>query len=153
MNTNIRRASEKDIPAMVEMLGELFSVEKDFSGDKEKQEAGLCLILKDIHKCVLVAEADGEVVGMVTAQMLISTAEGGYSALIEDMVVKKKFRRMRIGKKLLDSIEKWAFLNEAKRVVLQADKDNQPALEFYAKQNWKSTNLISYHKFFNSPLS
>ena len=37
----IRFAKNNDIPAMVELLNELFSIEEDFTADREKQEEGL----------------------------------------------------------------------------------------------------------------
>lgn len=96
--------------------------------------------------CVMVAEVAGQVVGMCTAQLLISTAEGGLAALIEDMVVEQAYRKQGIGRALLLSIEQWAFKRGVKRLELLADMENAPALDFYQKMNWKRTQLICLHK-------
>jgi len=40
----------------------------------------------------MVAELDKQIVGVCTAQLLISTAEGGIVALIEDVVVDGNYR-------------------------------------------------------------
>ena len=37
--------------------------------------------------CVLVAEYNKKVVGMCTGQLLVSTAEGGFKVIVEDVVV------------------------------------------------------------------
>jgi len=73
---------------------------------------------------------------MCSAQLLVSTAEGRKSALIEDMVVAKPYQGKSTGKKLLKSIEKWAVNNGAKRIQLLADGNNINALNFYETQKW-----------------
>jgi GNAT superfamily N-acetyltransferase len=98
------------------------------------------------HKCIKVAEINGRVVGMCTAQTLISTAEGGMAALIEDLVVGTNHRGQGIGAKLLQSIEQWAHSRGATRLQLLADRNNQAALQFYAKAGWKGTQLICIRK-------
>lgn len=147
MNPIIREAVADDIPAMVGLLGELFALEQDFTSDQVKQQTGLKLLLQNEECGVLVAEIDGEVVGMVTSQMLVSTAEGAMSGFIEDMVVTRKFRGQKIGAQLLNSIEAWSFANGATRVMLNVDKDNDSALAFYQKKGWKRNSLLSYWKF------
>jgi hypothetical protein len=74
----IRPAGSADIPQMCDLLSELFSIESDFSPDREKQTRGLNLLLDDSSgaSIVLVAEREGEITGMCSAQTMISTAEG-----------------------------------------------------------------------------
>lgn len=72
----------------------------------------------------------------------ISTAEGGTAGAVEDLVVMPEYRGQGIGKKLLESVQKWAEDRGAKRLQLLADKNNLPALEFYEKMNWKRTQMI-----------
>ena len=60
------------------------------------------------RRVVLVAERAGEVVGMVTAQLVVSTAEGGPAALVEDMVVDAAERGRGVGRALLEAVEAWA---------------------------------------------
>ena len=40
-------ATEADLPAMATLLGELFTLESDFFADRDKQVAGLRLILEN----------------------------------------------------------------------------------------------------------
>ena len=76
----IRTAKPSDIPQLVELLKELFTIEADFDFDQEKQACGLNLLLNSEKDCILVAEllSDNKVLGMCTVQTLISTAEGGH---------------------------------------------------------------------------
>ncbi len=143
----IRRAKITDIPRLTELLATLFSIEIDFEVDYSKQSKGLEMMLDDMDtRCILVAEQCQQVVGMCTAQILISTAEGGSVALIEDVVVDNSYRRLGIGKELLIGIESWALEKGAKRLQLLADRNNTVALEFYKSMSWNITNLICLHK-------
>jgi ribosomal protein S18 acetylase RimI-like enzyme len=151
MNTqtiSIRSASLADVDALVELLRDLFFIETDFTFNKTSQRLGLELMLdRDLnHKCVLVAEAEGKVVGMCSAQTRISTAEGKAVAVVEDVVVLKKWRGKGIGRKLMEEIEKWGRIRRIKHFQLLADKNNAQGIAFYQKQNWVVTQLICLTK-------
>ena len=139
----IRQATEADIYALTRLLGLLFAIEADFSADAGKQRQGLRLLLSDTDRSlVLVAEVDEQVVGMCTAQVVVSTAEGGPAAWVEDMVVAPEYRGRGIGRRLLQQVEVWAGERGISRLQLVADQDTTPALEFYAREGWSRTRLI-----------
>jgi ribosomal protein S18 acetylase RimI-like enzyme len=144
----VRIAKPSDIPKLVELLKELFTIEADFDFDQEKQAHGLNLLLNSEKDCILVAEllSDNKVLGMCTVQTLISTAEGGPVGLLEDLVVAADFRHHGIGAKLLAEAVNWAECQGLKRLQLLADKNNLPALNFYEKQGWESTQLVCLRK-------
>ena len=144
MQIKIRNAEYKDMDAMIGLLEELFSIEADFTADRTRQERGLKFMLEGCgkHRCMKVAEVEGQVVAMCSAQLLVSTAEGAYSALVEDMVVRESMRGKGMGAALLNDMREWARLRGVTRMQLLADQDNQPALRFYKKQGWTSTRLI-----------
>ncbi len=145
---NIRNATLSDIEQMVALLKVLFSIEIDFKFDADVQRRGLRLLMDGCgkHRCIRVAEMNGQVVGMCTAQTLISTAEGGPAAMIEDLVVHVKYRNKGIGTELLASIESWARNLGIHRMQLLADKTNTPAMLFYKRQKWGETRLICLRK-------
>ncbi|MCD6271700.1 MAG: GNAT family N-acetyltransferase [Deltaproteobacteria bacterium] len=143
----IREAEPYDINQMTHLLEELFSIEDDFTFNEFTQRQGLLMMLDDNEKrCIMIAESGDQIIGICRAQLLVSTAEGGISALIEDMIVAKPYRGQGIGKKLLLSIKKWAYKKKAKRMQLLADKNNINALDFYKKQKWAATQLICLRK-------
>ena len=143
----IRKAGLSDINQMVGLIKELFSIEEDFIFNETIQRNGLAMMLGDNEKCCIMVACKGEqTIGMCSAQLLISTAEGGMVALIEDMVVAKSYRGQGIGNKLLLSIEQWAKSRDAKRLQLLADKNNFSALRFYDQQNWSTTQLVCLRK-------
>jgi GNAT superfamily N-acetyltransferase len=132
------------LDALTALLRELFSIEADFAVDEQRQRKGLTLMLDGCskHRCIKVAEVREQVIGMCTAQTLISTAEGGIVALVEDMVVNLHFRGQGIGRKLMASIEDWSRSRGATRMQLLADRSNTSALDFYDKIGWSHTQLI-----------
>ena len=139
----IRPAGAADLDAMVRLLAQLFAIEADFHADAERQRRGLGLLLaRRDRAAVLVAERGGAVVGMVTAQLVVSTAEGALSALVEDMVVDEAERGGGVGRGLLGAIEAWAVASGATRLQLLADGGNAPALRFYERMGWRGTRLV-----------
>jgi GNAT superfamily N-acetyltransferase len=147
MDALIRPARASDLPTLVGLLGELFTIEADFTPDPERQRLGLALMLADPgRRAVLVAEQGTAVVGMVTAQLVVSTAEGGLSALVEDMVVEAAVRGRGVGRALLAAIEAWAREHGASRLQLLADRENGAALAFYARAGWSATRLVGLRR-------
>ncbi len=147
----IRPATISDLDALVRLLGELFSIEADFEVDAARQRRGLSMLLDSCgkHRCMLVAETQGRVVGMASAQTLISTSEGGLAAVVEDVVVADGRRGEGIGGMLVRAVEHWAADCGVLRLQLLADRTNTPALQFYESQDWKSTRLICLRKTVN----
>jgi ribosomal protein S18 acetylase RimI-like enzyme len=144
----IRSALREDLPVLTALLKALFSIEEDFVFDEEKQRRGLSLMLDGCgkHRRMLVAELSGEVVGMCSAQILISTAEGREAAVIEDVVVREDCRGRGIGTALMNGIGQWAAGRGIFRLQLLADRHNEAGIGFYRKQGWQTTRLICLRK-------
>lgn len=147
MTMMIRRAGKFDIEVMIPMIEELFSIETDFIIDAEAQRAGLSLLLSDSDRSVIFVAADenGNLTGMVTAQLVVSTAVGGYGALVEDMVVREKYQRSGIGSALLNTVQQWAVAKGARRIQLLADRRNRSALMFYARQGFGESSMCGFY--------
>ncbi|WP_177994698.1 GNAT family N-acetyltransferase [Victivallis lenta] len=143
----IRPAAEADLPELVELLRQLFELEQDFEPDASKQQAGLSLMLESPFAELLVAECGGRVAGFCGVQLQISTAMGSYAAQIEDLVLHPEFRRRGIGSRLLDAAGAWAKQRGARRLQLNCDDQNLPAMRFYEARNWIRTHLFNYFKF------
>jgi ribosomal protein S18 acetylase RimI-like enzyme len=143
----IRYASEADTDAMLFLLKELFRKEADFRFDEVRQRRGLEMMLAEQkNRCLMLAEINGRVVGMCSVQLLISTAEGNFSGLVEDLSVHPEYQAKGIGSALLKTVEKWAVSKGASRLQLLADRNNETALDFYQKQDWQRTQLICLRK-------
>lgn len=140
---NIRVAQKTDIPAMANLLSELFAIEVDFQIDLEKQQRGLALLFDSEQAVIFIAEFENQIIGMCSLQILISTAQGSKVGLIEDVIVTKNHQKQGVGKQLLEAVKSWAIQQGLTRLQLLADKTNQPALDFYRQQDWKTTQLIA----------
>lgn len=141
----IERANEGDLEAMAQLLSILFAIEQDFEIDYDKQLAGITKLYESTGKDLLVARFEGEVVGMVTMQRLISSAEGDYIGQIEDLVVKEAYRKMGVGSRLINKMRAIAQEYGYKRIQLAADEDNANALQFYSRRGFHRTHLRIYH--------
>lgn len=143
----IRSAQPQDIEHLVGLLRELFSIEEDFLFSAHKQRRGLELLLKSERARVLVVEDKGQVIGMATGQLIISTAEGGVAMIVEDVAIATPFRSLGYGPRLLDELARWAMERGARRMQLLADRNNRPARAFYEKVGWTTTQLICLRKY------
>ena len=150
----IRAAKAADVPAMAGLLAELFAIETEFTVDRAKQERALRMIIERASAAAWVAECGGggggggggQVVGMVTAQTVVSTAEGGESVWIEDVVVRDGWRGKGIGRRLVQAVEQWCAGRGVTRMQLLADGSNDGAMEFYPKRGWTRTGMVAFRK-------
>ena len=142
-NYVIENASTEDIPSLIALLGILFGIEADFQADVAKQTKGLSLLINHPKNGVIkvAKNQEGQVIGMVSGQLVISTAQGSPSAWIEDMVIEEACRGEGVGKALLDEALVWAKNKGATRAQLLVDTENTPALGYYAHLGWESTQL------------
>src|SRR5436305_14778442 len=102
-NVVIEPATEADLDELSAMLGECFAQESDFRPDKEKQLRGLCLIFEQpCRGRVFVLRRDGAIVGIINLLFTISTAEGGFVILLEDLVIHKEYQGHGYGSNLLE---------------------------------------------------
>lgn len=135
-------ANENDLPHLVELLAELFSLESDFTPDREKQLQGLRLILTAAESGRLfVLRVEGKVAGMANALITVSTAEGGLVLILEDVIVSADYRGRGLGRHLVEHVLEWARENGLTRVTLLADIDNSGALEFYRTLGFEHSHM------------
>ena len=146
----IRAATPGDIPAMVGLLRLLFAIEEDFSFCEERQRRGLTLLLSSPAARIAVVEVDRTAVAMATAQLMISTAEGGPAVIVEDVVVAAEYRRRGLARQLLTDLAAWGARHGAHRLQLLADRHNTEALLFYQRLGWHQTQLLCMRAFGNN---
>jgi GNAT superfamily N-acetyltransferase len=147
MNTNISLATEADLPAMADLLYELFTLESDFKPEREKQIAGLQLILDTpTIGQLFVLRVDGVVAGMANALITVSTAQGTRVLLLEDVIVSQKYRGGGLGRELVEHVCAWAREQGMSRVTLLADRDNAPALAFYERLGFEASAMVVRRK-------
>ncbi len=144
----IRPATQADIPALLSLLETLFSIEADFQFDADKARRGLEMMLgvPDV-RTILVGEIDGQVAGMCSAQIIISTAMGAPAIWIEDVVLKPAFRGRGLMPMLLTHLETWGQERGVTRFQVLCDSHNAPAMAFYPKVGFLPTQLVCFFKY------
>ena len=133
MSVIIRTATLKDLPFIHNLVRELAIYEKE----ENEFTATLAMYENDFAENVfqsIVADVNGEIVGMVLYYLTYSTWKGKMMYL-EDFVVNEKFRGRGIGKSLYD-----AFIQDAKDKNCMLAKWqvldwNEPAIQFYTQNN------------------
>lgn len=141
----VRKAQLDDLRVMARLIGELFAIESDFGIDFDKQYAGLKLLFKERNADILVAKYRNTAIGMVTVQRVISSAEGGYAGLIEDVIVREEYRGMGVGSRLIERVVSLAKERGYLRLQLAADERNTGALEFYGRHGFRRTHMNLCH--------
>ena len=143
----LKPATEADIDQLLALMEILFAIEEDFQFDAELQAQGLKLLINGRTGIVQTARDKGKILGMVTGQLVISTAEGRLSLLVEDLVVDEQCRGKGVGRSLLAALGKWSKQQGASRMQLLADQNNFVGLEFYKRCGWQRTQLVCLRNY------
>lgn len=139
----IEPATEADLDELSEMLGGLFSQEGDFRPDKEKQLRGLRLIFEQPSRGrVFVLRQNGAIVGMINLLFTISTAEGGFVILLEDLVIHQQYQGRGYGSKLLQHAIDFAKQKNFLRITLLTDRPENLAQEFFRHHDFVESSMI-----------
>lgn len=139
----IEQATGHDIPQLADLLNLLFAQEADFQPDREKQMRGLRLIIDAPDRGrIFLARKDGEVIGMVSLLVTVSTAEGAPACWLEDMIVHPDQRRKGLGSRLLGHALGWAKANGFARVTLLTDQVNAEAIRFYERHGFRRSEML-----------
>lgn len=142
-NVRVEPATIEDLPALVDLLRELFTAEADFVPDQSKQERGLRLILEQPSRGrIFVLRNQLHIVGMINLLFTISTAEGGFVILLEDLIVLPEHRGRGYGSKLVDFAKNFAKQKDFLRITLLTDKPNARSTGFYKKHGFVDSDMI-----------
>jgi GNAT superfamily N-acetyltransferase len=137
----IEPATLDDLPELAELLADLFTLEADFKPNREKQIRGLRLILEQPSRGrIFVMRNDRIIVGMINLLITISTAEGGFVLVLEDLVVHSEHRGHRLGVKLLKHAIVFAREKNFLRITLLPDSSERSA-GFYRRHGFVDSTL------------
>lgn len=143
----VKEAVEGDSLILAEMINKLFDIEKDFKSNISNQVNGIKMLVNKEDAVVFKAVYEDKIIGMVTGQLVVSTASGGYSVLLEDLFVEPDFRLVGAGKKLLKSLISWAHQKGARRIQLVADETNSSAGSFYTSMGFSPSRMAGWYQY------
>lgn len=133
---------------MADLLHDLFSLEDDFRPDRDKQLYGLRLILEQPARGrIFVLRGANKIIGMINLLITISTAEGGFVLLLEDLVIHRDHRGQGYGSKLLDYAVNFAKQKQFLRITLLTDSLNNPQRNFYLKNGFVESGMVPMRMF------
>lgn len=145
----VEEASFSDIAQLCDLLALLFGQEAEFHSDPAKQTAALTLLIDNPQRGRIFVLRDGEaVLGMVSVQVVVSTACGGDVLLLEDLVVRPDCRNRRFGSFLLEHVIRFAKHSGYRRITLLTDRINADAQRFYSRHGFTASDMTPYRLLF-----
>jgi ribosomal protein S18 acetylase RimI-like enzyme len=144
----IEPATLEDVPQLTELLFDLFTLEGDFKPDRAKHMRGLRLILEQPSRGrIFVVRQDGQILAMINLLFTISTAEGGFVLLMEDVIVHRDHRHRGLGEKLLEYCIQFAREKNFARITLLTDRANEVAQKFFKAHGFLESKMIPLRMF------
>lgn len=131
----IRKGTPKDVPVLLALIKDLADYERAPDEVIVTEEQ----LMKDgfgEHPFfrLMVAELNGDVIGIALYYFAYSTWKGKYLYL-EDFIVREEHRGQGHGKALFEAVVEIAKAEKVKRMGWQVLDWNEPAIEFYKRYN------------------
>lgn len=145
----IEPATIDDLPQLADLLYDLFSHEADFVPNRDKQLRGLRLILEQPNRGrIFVMRSGTRIIGMINLLITISTAEGGFVLLLEDLIVHSDHRGLGYGGRLLEHALAYAREKGFLRITLLTDKREDRPREFYEQHGFRQSGMVPMRYYF-----
>lgn len=142
---NISTATTKDLHSLCDLLLLLMQQEADFTPNTPAHLKGLRMVIEHPQMgCILKAEKDGQVIGMIGLLYSISTAIGAKTVTFEDFILSPEYRGKGYGQELFSAALKKAKEEQCHRVTLLTDKDNVSAQRFYNRNGLSTSAMIPF---------
>ncbi len=117
-------------------------MESDLKPDEAKQMRGLQLILEQPNRGrIFVLRHNGKILGMINLLFTISTAEGGFVVMLEDVIVHRDQRHQGIGAKLLSHAIEYAKTKNFLRITLLTDRLNVDSHPFFKSHGFFTSEM------------
>jgi GNAT superfamily N-acetyltransferase len=148
---HIEQATLEDLPQLTDLLYDLFTQEGDFVPNRAKQMRGLRLILEQPSRGrIFVLRQNGTILGMINLLFTISTAEGGFVIMLEDVIVHRAHRGKGFGDKLLQHSIAYAKKKDFLRITLLADRLNDQGQHFFKEHGFFESKMIPLRLILNT---
>jgi GNAT superfamily N-acetyltransferase len=139
----IREANESDLPAIAQLLADLIDTLDDAEGFDIEVALGTCRrLLHDATSHFLVADMNGNPVGLINFAVRQTVLHRSPSALIDELVVAKDYQRKGVGRQLV-----LAAIAQCKGLGCcefeeSTEKTNAEAREFYRECGFEDRGVL-----------
>ena len=152
MEPQIEQATLEDLPQLTDLLYDLFTQESDFTPNRAKQMRGLRLILEQPNRGrIFVLRCNGIILGMINLLFTISTAEGGFVVMLEDVIVHRDHRGNGFGGKLLRHAIDYAAKKDFLRITLLTDRLNDRSVGFFKRHGFFESSMLPMRLILGTP--
>ena len=133
----IREGVVSDAQILAQLLGDL-----DYPNTPEAIAERVVKMATNPDSCLLVAEADGKVVGFISLHYIPQIALAGEFCRISYLCVSDQCRGSGIGQKLLDEAERLAAERGCDRMEVHSHTRRVRAHQFYARAQYEESPSI-----------
>ena len=142
MSIEIKRLTKEDLSnftSLIELFNLVFEEES-----KIGSEVNSLRLLNNSGFIAIVAIAENEVVGGLTAYELSMYYSDASEIFLYDLAVKPEYQRMGIGKGLLQNLKEYCIENGIKDFFVMAHEEDEHAIEFYHATGGKSEKVVNF---------
>ena len=148
MNLRIETATEKDIPAIIELMREFAEYENLLEYLEITEERLYRAMFGDngFVEC-LIAFDDEQPIAYALFYLNFASFRGQIGIFLEDLYIKKSYRRYGLGEMMLRQVARIGKEKGAVRMDFQVLDWNAPAISFYKKHGAKIDESERHFKF------
>ncbi|EFV35276.1 putative acetyltransferase [Gemella morbillorum] len=141
ININLVIDDVYEFEKLLVAFGEIFEEDIDYPSKEY-----LTKLLRSEQLLVITAKVGNEVVGGLTAYVLVNYQVEGASIYIYDLGVKESFRNNGIGKSLIKFLIDYSKQNNIQDIFVDTEQiDNEEAIAFYNKTGFNTeTKVLQY---------
>lgn len=138
---SVRSAVKNDLAQILSLYRLLAG---PYAGERASLSADAAwqILAGDPRQHVLVAEAEGQIVGTATLIVIPNIGHGGYPwATVENVVVAPEYRGCGVGTSLMAAVGSLGRELDCYKLVLSSNLARPEAHEFYRRLGWRQTHM------------
>jgi len=129
----VRKATAEDIPALIGLMREFYAEANFKLDDQWATEAFMSLLSNDSYGCAWIVSTADIAMGHAVLTVRFTMEHGGMSGYVDDLFVRKEFRKHGAGFSLLQELERECSIRNCKSLIVEVGKDNDAGLRTYQK--------------------
>ncbi|EPA05547.1 GNAT family N-acetyltransferase [Candidatus Nitrosarchaeum limnium] len=141
MEVSVRRAQDKDVKDILEILYELERPKPIDSNELKIFKNKIDDYLADPQKEILVAKENSKIIGVASIVFIRRLNRAKLEMYIPELVVSKEFRNQGIGEKLIQHCTELSKKKKCYRIRLESGNQRKDSHKFYKKMGFEQSAL------------